>query len=262
MSTPTYGAGGTNDLRELEAVETRPASNVEDSLTGDCPECLANQLAATRGIVDLVEGLDPPGGVGVELQLAHRSLLASACLSEQRLCQSGYMLMADVGAALTETHRVLRPGRRLALSVWGAPERNPWGSIGGRLLVERGHMPPPEPGRPGVFSLASEERVRALLEGAGFEQIRMDDVDVAFRFDDVDDYVRWAIDMAGPLAMVLRGLPQDELLAIAAQLEEDFRSVLGRGRVHAARRRPLRSGHAPFWVVHALAQMLIPASIA
>ena len=71
------------------------------------------------------------------------------------LCQSGYMLMADPAAALSETRRVLRPGGRLALSVWGAPEQNPWASIGGRLLVERGHLPPPEPGAPGVFSMAS-----------------------------------------------------------------------------------------------------------
>ena len=41
------------------------------------------------------------------------------------LCQSGYMLMADPAAALSETRRVLRPGGRLALSVWGAPELNP-----------------------------------------------------------------------------------------------------------------------------------------
>ena len=41
------------------------------------------------------------------------------------LCQSGYMLLADPAAALAETRRVLRSGGRLALSVWGAPERNP-----------------------------------------------------------------------------------------------------------------------------------------
>jgi SAM-dependent methyltransferase len=41
------------------------------------------------------------------------------------LCQSTYMLTADPAAALAETRRVLRPGGRLALSVWGAPERNP-----------------------------------------------------------------------------------------------------------------------------------------
>ncbi len=122
------------------------------------------------------------------------------------LCQSGYMLMADVEAAVAETRRVLRAGRRLALSVWGAPERNPWASIGARILIERGHMAPPEPGAPGVFSMAAEERTRALLAGAGFEEIRTDEVEVQFRFSDVDDYVQWAIDMAGPLAMVIRGL--------------------------------------------------------
>ena len=64
------------------------------------------------------------------------------------LCQSGYMLMSDVEGALAETRRVLRTGRRLAMSVWGAPEGNPWASIGARILIERGHMPPPEPGVP------------------------------------------------------------------------------------------------------------------
>jgi len=39
------------------------------------------------------------------------------------LCRFGYMLMADPAAALAETRRVLRPGGRLALAVWGAPER-------------------------------------------------------------------------------------------------------------------------------------------
>jgi ubiquinone/menaquinone biosynthesis C-methylase UbiE len=84
------------------------------------------------------------------------------------LCRFGYMLMADPAAALGETRRVLRPGGRLALAVWGVPERNPWAAIGGRMLVERGHMPPPEPGAPRVFSMGSEERTRALVEGAGF----------------------------------------------------------------------------------------------
>src|SRR5215211_1936308 len=138
------------------------------------------------------------------------------------LCQSGYMLMADPAAALAETRRVLRSGGRLALSVWGAPERNPWASIGGWILVERGHLPPPEPEAPGVFSMASEERTRALLEGAGFAEVGTEEVAVRFAFRDLDDYERWVMDVAGPFAMVVRGLHEDERDVLMARLGEAF----------------------------------------
>jgi SAM-dependent methyltransferase len=138
------------------------------------------------------------------------------------LCQSTYMLMADPAAALAETRRVLRPGGRLALSVWGAPERNPWASIGGMILVERGHIPPPEPEAPGVFSMASEERTRALLDGAGFGSVRTEEVPVRFAFRDLDDYEQWVIDVAGPFGMVLRGLAEDEREVLRARLRKAF----------------------------------------
>jgi SAM-dependent methyltransferase len=138
------------------------------------------------------------------------------------LCQSTYMLAADPAAALAETRRVLRPGGRLALSVWGAPERNPWASIGGMILIERGHMPPPEPGAPGVFSMASEERTRALLDGAGFRSVRSEEVPVRFAFGDLDDYEQWVLDVAGPFAMLVRGLPEDERELLKARLREAF----------------------------------------
>jgi ubiquinone/menaquinone biosynthesis C-methylase UbiE len=138
------------------------------------------------------------------------------------LCQSTYMLVADPAAALAETRRVLRPGGRLALSVWGAPERNPWASIGGMILVERGHMPPPEPEAPGVFSMASAERTRALLERAGFSSVRTAEVPVRFGFRDLDDYEQWVTDVGGPFAMVVRGLPEDERQVLRTRLREAF----------------------------------------
>jgi SAM-dependent methyltransferase len=138
------------------------------------------------------------------------------------LSQSTYMLMADPAAALAETRRVLRPRGRLALSVWSAPERNPWASIGGRILVERGHIPPPEPAAPGVFSMASEQRTRALLDGARFTSVRTEEVPVRFAFRALDDYEQWVIDVGGALAIVLRALPEDEREVLRARLREAF----------------------------------------
>ena len=138
------------------------------------------------------------------------------------LCQSTFMLIADRAAALAEARRVLRPGGRLALSVWGAHERNPWASMGGMILVERGHMLAPEPEAPGVFSMASEERTSALLDVAGFTSVRAEAVPVRFAFCDLDAYEQWLIDVAGPFAMVVRGLLEDERQEFRARLTKAF----------------------------------------
>jgi SAM-dependent methyltransferase len=125
-------------------------------------------------------------------------------------CRFGYMLMADPVAALKETKRVLRDGGRLAFAVWAAPDRNPWASLPGMTLVERGHMPPPEPGAPGIFALADPERVRELVTGAGFGEPELEEVAFEFRYADDDDFWDALVRLAGPLARVVNALPDGE----------------------------------------------------
>jgi len=138
------------------------------------------------------------------------------------LCRFGYMLMPDPGAALSETRRALRPGGRLALAVWCTAERNPWISIAGRMLVERGHVPPPEPGAPGIFSMASDERLRALLDDAGFTELGMEEVPVRFTYRDIDDYVRRGRETGGVFSKVFAETSGAEREAMKAQLRERF----------------------------------------
>jgi ubiquinone/menaquinone biosynthesis C-methylase UbiE len=157
----------------------------------------------------------------------HRVLNAEALELEEDsvdgvICRYGYMLMADPAQALAETRRVLRPGGHLALAVWSTAERNPWISISGRMFVNRGLLPRPEPGAPGMFVMADEARTRGLLESAGFAAIQLEEVQVRFPFRDVEDFVGRSLETGGMFATAFDGMSEDEQETFRAELAEAF----------------------------------------
>ena len=138
------------------------------------------------------------------------------------VCRWGYMLMPDPSAALGETRRVLRFGGRLAMSVWSSAARNPWISLAGRILVAHGYMTEPEPGEPGMFVLGDEELLRRLVENAGFENVRMEDVPVHNDYPSVDEYVRRSSEMGGMFSRGWAEAPEEEQQRMKDELREAF----------------------------------------
>ena len=139
------------------------------------------------------------------------------------LCRWAYMLMIDPAAAFAETRRVLRPGGRLAFSVWAAPERNPALSLAGKVMVELGHVPPPDPEAPGPFAMADPGRIRELVTGAGFAEPDIEEVSFSRPFADRDYYWRFLIETSSTLSPVLRALPDEARAAVRQRVHEAAR---------------------------------------
>jgi SAM-dependent methyltransferase len=96
--------------------------------------------------------------------------------------------------ALGEARRVVRPGGRVVVAVWGAPERT---EASGYLGALRAQLPPPPPGTPGPIALSDEGKLAAFARDAGLSPVRFHPVVVPWLWDDEETALRGLIS-SGP----------------------------------------------------------------
>ncbi len=142
------------------------------------------------------------------------------------VCRYAYMLMIDPQAAITETRRVLRPGGRLVLAVWGPPSTNPFFTAAVGPLVGADRLPAPQPDGPGVFRLADAPVLHDMLVRAGFDQVRIEQVPVCAMLRDVDAYLGLVADTAGPIGLAIQGLSPEERTELAAAVGNQLEPYL------------------------------------
>jgi SAM-dependent methyltransferase len=136
------------------------------------------------------------------------------------VCREGLMFAADPARAAAEVRRVLRPGGRAAIAVWGPRARNPWlGLVFDAVSAQLG-APVPPPGVPGPFALDDAGRVGALLSGAGLEDVTVREVSTPYVAGSFEAWWQRTAALAGPLAQRLAALPDAARQALEARLRE------------------------------------------
>jgi SAM-dependent methyltransferase len=140
------------------------------------------------------------------------------------------MLLPDPVAGLAAVRRRLRPGGRMAATVFGAGVANSWLTLtvlGAAPWL--GPMPPlPVGDEPGPFAFADPAHVHRVLGAAGFVDVTVENADVTITApDDPDGVAEWLIEVGPAGAAYRRAAPDARAGARsgAAQLLERFRTT-------------------------------------
>jgi SAM-dependent methyltransferase len=191
-------AAGPGDTGFLVAELIAPGGTLISSDASEAMLDSARERAKDLGVTD------------VEFRALNAESIALATASlDGVLCRWGFMLLADPGAALGETRRVLRPGGRVALAAWDAAEHNVWASVASEEMQRLLGTPPPEPGQPGMFAFAAPGRIEALLLEAGFSDVEVTALDLAFTYADEDEWWEDRVALSVPFADALSRLDAD-----------------------------------------------------
>jgi ubiquinone/menaquinone biosynthesis C-methylase UbiE len=177
----------------VEAIHPQPGHRVLELSAGlGDTGLLAAELVRPGGSVLITDGAEAMvraarehaeelGADNVELRAMQAEWIDLPTASvDGVLSRFGYMLLVDPEAALRETRRVLKPGGRVALAVWGPQEDNPWTGVVREAIDALGAGPPVDPQRPGPFSLSAPGAVQEVLETAGFDEVEVEALDVRF----------------------------------------------------------------------------------
>ncbi len=140
------------------------------------------------------------------------------------VCRFGVMYFADPPAGARELRRVLRPGRKLAMSAWTDAAKNPWATTAGTIVRETLSLPTPPPDSPGVFRHAAHGTLTALFHDAGLRDLEEKEVTGRVIFDSPEHYWTFILDVVAPVAKPL------------ASVDEATRERVRQAVLNAARR--------------------------
>ncbi len=118
-------------------------------------------------------------------------------------CRFGFMFFPDMLLAAKEMARVLKPGGRIATSVWNVPEKNFWITAMMGTINQHIELPAPLPGAPGMFRCSKEGLMADIFRQAGLKNISVTEVKSKMNCGNASVYWNVMTEVAAPVVAAL-----------------------------------------------------------
>lgn len=201
IQEPTGNAGYAYALRFLNL---NPADHLLDV---GCGSGLFDSVASTTGAY--VTGIDASEALIAEAR--RRGSTANFATGEMEelpfadatfdaVCGfNSFQYAANVQNALTEAFRVLKPGGKIVVMIWGNKEDCEAATY---LKALGSLLPPPPPGAPGPFALSEGQSLEKLLKAVGFNIISSEDIPTVWDYPDTSIALKGLLSV-GPAASAI-----------------------------------------------------------
>lgn len=143
----------------------------------------------------------------------------------------GIMFFPDIIASLKEMARVLKPGGKMVIAVWAAPDRNPFLTLMSKTIAERLGLPEPPPDAPTVFRCAMPGFTTHLMREAGMEHVSETVIQGVATFDSPEQYWDVFFDVAGPIVQALNNAPEELVNDIKNEVLRKAENFMREGRI-------------------------------
>jgi ubiquinone/menaquinone biosynthesis C-methylase UbiE len=192
---------GNDNILDIAAGTGEPGLTIATMLNGgkvtitDLSEdmlTIANENAARKGI----SNIETTACDVCELPFADNSFDAISC-------RFGFMFFPDMQLAANEMARVLKPGGRIATSVWNIPEKNFWVTAVMGTINRNMEIPPNPSGAPGMFRCCKPGLMKEIFDTAGLKNIKEKETLSKLNSGTVETYWNMMTEIGAPIVAAL-----------------------------------------------------------
>jgi enediyne biosynthesis protein CalE5 len=231
-----YGSTAPVSERLVELAGIKPGDKVLDVAAG------AGEPSLTAARVVGPEGSVIATDISTNMLTAGRERAAAAGIDNVEFVESdasaldfppesfdaalsrwGIIFEPDGEATAARVRGFLKPGAKMAISSWGPPERSPMLSIPMMTAMQRLNAPPPPPGTPGPLSRPTPEAIGSILEGGGFSDIEVEELELEFEWESPEQFTDYTRAIVAPLVALVEKHPPEAQAETWAAITESAR---------------------------------------